>query len=334
MSTAAAAGHIGAGSVVEWHDDEGDVSVPVQAYLVYPDVHVGRIMTGVVVVPDCAGFSTTYVRTFADNLAEQGYKVIVLELSVTTATADEWTNSGTFRKWRDSAVAAEATTVRRALRCRDLLKHTYEVQRVGVLGLGYGAEVAIRLANSFDAVALLSPTALPAPSPSIPTLLVAGDRNEYIDSSKVVPGQRHGFALSRIADEDAATLAIADILDWFIMHLHRFRTALCTSDGTDPIRVRSSGKNGPFYNVGLGRWQAQRASWLTVTRPRSHVSRPSAYLGRIDGAIYDRPPKPEPVALELLLEGLTSMKRTYDLPHPMALADLVGIYIDIWDINQ
>ncbi|ETW07090.1 hypothetical protein H310_03160 [Aphanomyces invadans] len=329
MSTAAAAGHIGAGSVVEWHDDEGDVSVPVQAYLVYPDVHVGRIMTGVVVVPDCAGFSTTYVRTFADNLAEQGYKVIVLELSVTTATADEWTNSGTFRKWRDSAVAAEATTVRRALRCRDLLKHTYEVQRVGVLGLGYGAEVAIRLANSFDAVALLSPTALPAPSPSIPTLLVAGDRNEYIDSSKikafvesfpssphavrvrVVPGQRHGFALSRIADEDAATLAIADILDWFIMHLHRFRTALCTSDG-DPWWPQ--GKNGPFYNVGLGRWQAQRASWLTVTRPR--------------------PPKPEPVALELLLEGLTSMKRTYDLPHPMALADLVGIYIDIWDINQ
>ncbi|RHY80406.1 hypothetical protein DYB37_006323 [Aphanomyces astaci] len=290
MLTAAAAAYMGAGSIVEWRDEE-ESDISVQAYLVYPDAHVGRIMTGVVIVPDCAGFRTPYVCTFADKLAEQGYKVIVLDLPVTTATSDEWTNSGTFRKWKDTAAAVEASTVRWALRCRDLLKQTYEVQRVGVLGLGYGAEVAVRIASSFDAVALLSPTALPPPSSSTtPTLLVTGDRNEYIDSSKVVhalalfvvPGQRHGFALSRIADEDAATLAIADILDWFIIHLHRFRTALCTSDGTsDSV-----------------------------------------------------PPKPAPVSPAVLFEDLSSMKRTYDLPHPMTLADLVEIYVDIWDINQ
>ncbi|ETV70254.1 hypothetical protein H257_14156 [Aphanomyces astaci] len=329
MLTAAAAAYMGAGSIVEWRDEE-ESDISVQAYLVYPDAHVGRIMTGVVIVPDCAGFRTPYVCTFADKLAEQGYKVIVLDLPVTTATSDEWTNSGTFRKWKDTAAAVEASTVRWALRCRDLLKQTYEVQRVGVLGLGYGAEVAVRIASSFDAVALLSPTALPPPSSSTtPTLLVTGDRNEYIDSSKiksfvesfpstsnsvrvrVVPGQRHGFALSRIADEDAATLAIADILDWFIIHLHRFRTALCTSDG-DPWWPQ--GKNGPFYNVGLGQWQAQRAAWRAVTRPR--------------------PPKPAPVSPAVLFEDLSSMKRTYDLPHPMTLADLVEIYVDIWDINQ
>ncbi|KAF0691330.1 Aste57867_17418 [Aphanomyces stellatus] len=322
-------GH-GAGSIVEWRDSDDKL---VQAYLVYPDGHVGRIMTGVVIVPDCAGFSTAYVRTFADKLSEQGYKVIVPELPTTGATNDEWTNSGMFRKWRDAAVALEPETLDRVERCRDLLKQTYEVQRVGILGLGYGAEVALRAAPSFDCVAVLSPTALPpSAASSTPTLVVTGDRNEFIDSShvkafldasheatssafpavrvRVVPGQRHGFALSRIADEDAATLAIADILDWFITHLHRFRVAACTSDG-DPWWPQ--GKNGPFYNAGLGLWQQQRAEWIKPVLPR--------------------PPKRPPVPSETIFEGLSSMKRTFELPQPMALADIVELYVDIWDIN-
>jgi hypothetical protein len=49
--------------------------------------------------------------------------------------------------------------------------------------------------------------------------------------------QGTGFAFSNITDEDAATQAIAEILDWLVMHLHRFRSAACTSDA-DPWYAR------------------------------------------------------------------------------------------------
>ncbi|CAK4689012.1 unnamed protein product [Aphanomyces euteiches] len=268
---------VGAGSIIEWRDDQDKV---VQGYLVYPDSHVGRIMTGIIIVPDCAGFSTPYVRVFADKLSEQGYKVIVPELPTTTATSDEWSHTGMFRKWKDAAKAQEAQTIARVDRCLELLKTTYEIQRVGVLGLGYGTEIALRVAASFDAVVLLSPTLLSMDVPlTTPTLVVTGDRNEYMNSSQiksftewiqpdiptrvrvcVIAGQRHGFAWSRIADEDAATLAIATILDW--------------------------------------------------------------------------PPKRPPVPSESIFEGLSSMKRTFELPQPMNLGDIVELYVDIWDINQ
>lgn len=45
--------------------------------------------------------------------------------------------------------------------------------------------------------------------------------------------QGSSFAFSQITDEDAATQAIAEILDWLVLHLHRFRIAAATSD-TDP----------------------------------------------------------------------------------------------------
>lgn len=45
--------------------------------------------------------------------------------------------------------------------------------------------------------------------------------------------QDKGFAFSSITEEDAATQAIAEVLDWLVMHLHRFRIAAATSD-TDP----------------------------------------------------------------------------------------------------
>lgn len=51
--------------------------------------------------------------------------------------------------------------------------------------------------------------------------------------SRVFPLQDQGFAFSYITDEDAATQAIAEILDWLVAHLHRFRVAAGTSDG-DP----------------------------------------------------------------------------------------------------
>ena len=77
--------------------------------------------------------------------------------------------------------------------------------------------------------------------------------------------QQNGFAFSNITDEDAATQAIAEILDWLVQHLHRFKVAAATSD-TDPWWPQ--GRNGPFFNVGLHTWQESRVTWLTPTQAR------------------------------------------------------------------
>lgn len=111
--------------------------------------------------------------------------------------------------------------------------------------------------------------------------------------TRVFRNQGKGFAFSYITDEDAATQAIAEVLDWLVAHLHRFRTAAGTSDG-DPWCVAHccccccscwygrlmrvwhmmptdrwpQGRNGPFFNVGLKTWQDTRTQWIAETQPR------------------------------------------------------------------
>ena len=81
--------------------------------------------------------------------------------------------------------------------------------------------------------------------------------------------QQSGFAFSNIKDEDAATQAIAEMLDWLVQHLHRFKVAAATSD-TDPWWPQ--GRNGHFCNVGLRTWQDSRVAWLTPTQTRCVVA--------------------------------------------------------------
>ncbi|KDO21021.1 hypothetical protein SPRG_13949 [Saprolegnia parasitica CBS 223.65] len=321
---------VGAGSEIEWSSPDG----PQRGYLVFPEAHVGRIMTGVVIAADAPGFASHHVRTFADKLAEQGYKVLVPEAPYAPLSAvDEVSRTPQFVQWQREAAAKQDDVLARLRAARDVLKNFHEVTRVGVLGLGVGSEAALALASespaSFDAAVVLCPTTL-APVPlSTPTLLVTGDRYEYIDMKQIreyvavanvdshlrvkalAGGQRHGFCFSHIMDEDAGTLAIAEVLDWLIFYLHRFRLAAGTSDG-DPWWPQ--GRNGPFYNVGLANWQANRAQWTTPVRPR--------------------PPRRPPVDSSLILEGLASMRRTFELPQPMNLSDVIALYVDIWDVNQ
>lgn len=61
-----------------------------------------------------------------------------------------------------------------------------------------------------------------------------GERSEAQSlRTRVFVNQDKGFAFSSITEEDAATQAIAEVLDWLVTHLHRFRVAAATSD-TDP----------------------------------------------------------------------------------------------------
>ncbi|KAG7391271.1 hypothetical protein PHYPSEUDO_005220 [Phytophthora pseudosyringae] len=315
------------------------------AYFVAPASHIGRVVTGVVFVAEQSRVSRAFAAgagatdrfglttiSFADKLAEQGYKVLVLDL---------------FQEGKaDSATQEHVAIVQQAAL---YLKQKHDTQRVGLCGVGAGADLAVKVAMersaAMDCVVAMCPKGLvpwkpigegdgadTAEPPILPLLVQLGDKSPYAASevyqtllsscaanpraaaalkASLFVNQQSGFAFSNITDEDAATQAIAEILDWLVQHLHRFQVAAATSD-TDPWWPQ--GRNGPFCNVGLRTWQESRASWLTVTQTR--------------------PPRPPPVPAHLLFDGLSSVRRTFDLPQRMRLGDVIELFAEIWDVQQ
>lgn len=73
------------------------------------------------------------------------------------------------------------------------------------------------------------------------------------------------------------------------------------------------GPKGGFLNQGLHNWHNIRNSWKNYD--------PDA----------ERAPKPPLKGVEEVVEGLSKLRRTFELPAPMALSDILDIYIDIWD---
>jgi len=72
------------------------------------------------------------------------------------------------------------------------------------------------------------------------------------------------------------------------------------------------GRDGEFVNVGLNLWNQQREQWQRAVGP------------------VDRTPA-APIPYDEVLTGLASLRRTYELPHPIRLPDLIDIYLDIWE---
>ncbi|KAF1784314.1 Alpha/beta hydrolase fold-5 [Phytophthora cactorum] len=296
------------------------------AYFVTPASHIGRVVTGVVFVAEQSRVSRAFASStgatdrfglttisFADKLAEQGYKVLVLDLFQEGKT--------------DSNTQEHVAIVQQAAL---YLKQKHDIQRVGLCCVGAGADLAIKVAMersaAIDCVVAMCPKGLvswkpigeddgadTAEPPIIPLLLQLGEKSPYAASeaaakalkASLFVNQQSGFAFSNITDEDAATQAIAEILDWLVQHLHRFQRHR---------PVVASGRNGPFFNVGLRTWQESRASWLMATQTR--------------------PPRPPPVPAHLLFDGLSSVRRTFDLPQRMRLGDVIELFAEIWEVQQ
>ncbi|GBG30110.1 Hypothetical Protein FCC1311_063302 [Hondaea fermentalgiana] len=72
------------------------------------------------------------------------------------------------------------------------------------------------------------------------------------------------------------------------------------------------GMDGDFFNVGLENWEHQREVWLC---PQGE----------------SEPTHAAPIPYEEVIAGLASLRRTYDLPRPIRLSDLIDIYLDIWE---
>jgi hypothetical protein len=75
------------------------------------------------------------------------------------------------------------------------------------------------------------------------------------------------------------------------------------------------------------------------SRPRSHgecslqgIQRPS--IANSLNISIPSPPRPPAVPSHLLFDGLSSMRRTFDLPHRMALGDVVELFVEIWEVQQ
>lgn len=168
------------------------------AYLVTPAAHIGRVVTGIVfVAQETRLLSTEFAShtsasaeefglaaiSFADKLAEQGYKVLALNLFPTNARATD-----------ASAVAENMRVVEQAAL---FLKQKQDIQRVALCGVGAGADLAIKMSIEqpalLDCAIVMCPNgelAWTAPSDSsgntpAPTLLLVGDKNPFASSAHV-----------------------------------------------------------------------------------------------------------------------------------------------------
>lgn len=154
----------GATVVVPSADSAADVGADAgaereDAYFVAPAAHIGRVVTGVVLVAERGGgaalrelsasssagaaarFGLTTV-SFADKLAEQGYKVLVLDLfpgQYPERASPDWPAVQRLSEQADAQTQRLAAAVQ-------YLKQQQDVQRVGLLGVGAGADFAIKIA--------------------------------------------------------------------------------------------------------------------------------------------------------------------------------------------
>lgn len=191
-SAAAAA----AAAAAETHDAASPPQLQ-NAYLVTPDVHIGRVVTGVVfmadqtrllsrefaqhVVPQTGSVLDQFGLasiSFADKLAEQGYKVLVLNV----------VND----KSSDSEPALQMEVVEQAVL---YLKQKQDIQRVALCGVGAGADLATKM--SIEKPAFLDCSILMCPNGNLawskpedapappPMLLLVGDKNPYATSDAV-----------------------------------------------------------------------------------------------------------------------------------------------------
>jgi hypothetical protein len=168
------------------------------AYLVIPAAHIGRVVTGVVFMADQTRLlSREFAQhvapqtgsvldqfglasiSFADKLAEQGYKVLVLNVF----------NSGASDS---SDPAQQMGIVEQAVL---YLKQRQDIQRVALCGVGAGADLAIKMSvekpSFLDCSIMMCPNgnlawakSEDAPA-SPPMLLLVGGKNPFATSEAV-----------------------------------------------------------------------------------------------------------------------------------------------------
>ena len=76
-----------------------------------------------------------------------------------------------------------------------------------------------------------------------------------------------------------------------------------------------TGRSGEFHNHGLANWHGLRQRWKKKT-------------------VKALPKKPPIPPYDDLIEGLANRRRTFLLPGPIRLPDLIEVYTDIWEVES
>jgi hypothetical protein len=81
-----------------------------------------------------------------------------------------------------------------------------------------------------------------------------------------------------------------------------------------------------------------RSQWLTPTQTRyavgHRVSITKCSEMLTESSWRHSPPRPPPVPAHLLFDGLSSVRRTFELPQRMRLGDVIELFAEIWDVQQ
>ena len=97
----------------------------------------------------------------------------------------------------------------------------------------------------------------------------------------------------------------------------------------------SSTTEKQFFNMGLHVWNESRSKW---TRGSTHVYTAKTNSSCSDSSVTDTTTlhnrkllNPSSSQYRELMMGLTNVTREYMLPMTMNLADLINVYVDIWE---
>ena len=90
------------------------------------------------------------------------------------------------------------------------------------------------------------------------------------------------------------------------------------SDASSQRKKENNNSNNQkvkFHNIGRKNWEKARKEWR---KPK----------------VENRPPPPPPVRYDEVVRGLLQVQRTYELPGPMTLPDIISVFRDIWDCEN
>lgn len=144
------------------------------AYLVQPASHAGRVVTGVILVHSAEeNIFCHSAITFADKLAEQAYKVIIVRMKISDQDVEDCRNRekmGRVAEW---------------------FRVSHDIQRLAAIGFEEGADAVFDLndvCDQFDCFVAISPIGLRSATtwtPKLPTLIVVGEKSSFCHTAQV-----------------------------------------------------------------------------------------------------------------------------------------------------
>lgn len=237
------------------------VSIPMendkrcQGYYVLPQNHKGALSAGVILLHDAMAFLKSHNVGYADNIAGEGYQVVIPEyIEPSNVPKISIAHVKDFSQWKSGF---DAKSVFEMIVASATYLRSKGVQTIGIVGLGFGAEVGFQFSMEcgkridLRMMAGICPTGLPTCAlvhgkfklycflGGMEGFITNDELQEFKNNAtelgldtliKKYPRMGHGYAYSCIMNEDTAVATISEVLDALQLYLIDFKAALGTSD--------------------------------------------------------------------------------------------------------